>query len=443
MVHGWLALQAEGIEPLDLLRSAEGQRGGRCYYASRSGWEVAGLGEALSLEARGARRFQDLARQARACLASLETLGGGAGPGPVLLGGFSFDREEAFAEDSPWHGFSAARLVLPELAIVRSPSGTWLVGASEVEAPQSEARLTERLLAARTLLQEMPPSPSPSTSGLTPSSDDDDEPEHYEQRVRGALDAIVSGDLTKVTVARTEVWRASSPPRTIDLLDALGVHFPDCFRFCIEPAGAGSFVGASPERLVAVHRGRVEADALAGTRPRGLDPEQDRALAEELLGNDKEQREHEAVVAYLNATLGPVVDGLDEPGKPQLLKLSNVQHLHTPISGELSNGEGVLELAGLVHPTPAVCGLPRSEALGWLSREEDLERGWYAGGVGMVRGDGDGEFCVAIRSGLVRDETVWLYAGAGIVEGSHPEQERAEVDHKLQGMREVLLDAGP
>jgi isochorismate synthase len=275
--------------------------------------------------------------------------------------------------------------------------------------------------------------PSVKCRGLTPSS--------YERQVSDALDAIEAGDLTKVTVARSETWRTGEQIRPEELLDRLSARFPDCFVFCVEPAGGAAFVGASPERLVAVRGGVVEADALAGTVARAEDDDDDDELARALSDSDKEQREHRVVVDYLRTSLAPVVESVDHPAQPGLLRLANVQHLHTPVQGRLLNGEGAIDLAGLVHPTPAVCGLPRERAQGWLERREELDRGWYAGGVGVVSRDGDGEFCVAIRSGLLRDDVAVLFAGAGIVAGSRPESEADEVDHKLRGMREVLFDA--
>ena len=123
------------------------------------------------------------------------------------------------------------------------------------------------------------------------------------------------------------------------------------------------------------------------------------------------------------------------------MRLANVQHLHTPFEGVLSNGEGVLDLAQRLHPTPAVAGFPRDQALAWLARSEELDRGWYAGGVGVVGPKGEGEYCVAIRSGLFGPYGARLFAGAGVVEGSVPQFEDAEVGQKLAGLKEVLVHA--
>jgi menaquinone-specific isochorismate synthase len=353
-----------------------------------------------------------------------------------LVGGFSF-ADGWTAARSPWRGFEAARLVLPVITLLQSGEDRWLIGVGPVglEAAPSREYLRQLLGECGEVLMEL----DRAAAGAVPhpTAPPVGDPAGFEEGVQAALNAIESGLLSKVAVARDEVWTTDVAPEAADVLAGLDHRFPDCFRFCVEPAGGATFLGASPERLMTVFRGEVRADALAGTRRRGETPAADEALGADLLQDDKERREHQAVVDYLREALAPVSTKLDiDP--TELLRLPNVQHLHTPIRGRLVNGEGALDLIGRVHPTPAVGGVPRDAALAWLADHEPLDRGWYAGGVGFVRLDGDGEFCVAIRSALLDGATTHLFAGAGIVAGSRPAQERREVDHKLEGLREVL-----
>lgn len=437
MTRSWLALPAPDVQPQTLLRWSRASGKGRLLYGSRDDWEIAGVGEAEVLQASGPHRFVDLAATARVVFAALEPVGE-QGPMPQLIGGFSFTPDE---QAEPWSSFGAARFVLPIVTLLRRGDERWLIGvgpegmtgaAAAEHIRQLLFECGEELLRLERTRETAPAGPAvvASSSGLA-----------YRAEVSAALDAISDGGLSKVAVARSEAWTTPSAPSVTALLTAAERRFPDCFRFCVEPAGGPAFLGASPERLVDVHKARVRVDSLAGTARRGDDVASDVALGEALLADDKERREHASVVDYVRDALEPVCSTLSVSDAPQLLRLANVQHLHTPVSGRLANGEGVLDLAERLHPTPAVGGMPRAAALDWLGGHEDLDRGWYAGGVGVVTSDGDGELCVAIRSALVDGTTTRLYAGAGIVRGSQPSREEAEVDHKLRGLREVLVDA--
>lgn len=481
----WLAVPAPPeAEPMDLLRLGARQDRGRFYYASREGWEVCGMGEAEVLIASGAERFAVLADRVEAEVARLGFVGD-AGMDhrwlPQFVGGFSFDDEWEAVDGTPWQGFAPGRLVLPEVTFVSRNSDKRLVGV----APNGMSEASAREFLLRTLrrtsdllhhvedqrserLSPLPAYGGGGGDGLAARSpvasvqaavrrggelaargelpvDLTEEPlEAYLDRVERALETIEHGSLSKVIVARAEDWRPPRPVDAADLLQELARCYPRCFRFCVQPAGGPAFVGASPERLVKVEDHVVHADAMAGTARRSRDAEQDAALAADLFGDEKERREHLAVVDYLHRTLGPVVPALEAASEPAILRLANVQHLHTPFRGELSEleaGAGVLQLAARVHPTPAVAGVPQRAAMAWQREHEGLDRGWYAGGVGTVAPRGEGEFCVAIRSGLLQEGRARLFAGAGVVRGSQPELEQAEVDAKLRGLREVLFHA--
>ena len=223
------------------------------------------------------------------------------------------------------------------------------------------------------------------------------------------------------------------------VLDTLRRVHPSCASFAVGRPGA-TFLGAAPERLVQLDGRRVETAALAGSARRGRNPEEDARLARELCESKKEQAEHAVVVRALREALSESCDEIAAPEAPRLLRLEGIQHLETPLVGTLRDEASVLELAGRLHPTPAVAGAPQQAALAWIAQREELERGWYAGAIGVVRHDGGGEFCVALRSALLCGENAHLFAGAGIVAGSDPDAELRETRLKLRAMLGALVE---
>ncbi len=232
--------------------------------------------------------------------------------------------------------------------------------------------------------------------------------------------------------------RRASAHSPAALFGALREAFGSCFCFCVgTPEGA--FVGASPELLVRRSGGVAATVALAGSARRSADPAVDDHLGEQLLHSDKDRSEHGIVVKRISRRLAPLSVWVEAAPEPMVIKVANIQHLATPIHAQLAESRSALELAGLLHPTPAVGPEPRGAAGEAAIRElEGLERGWYAGPVGWMDPAGDGEFCVALRSALLRDRVAHLYAGAGIVAGSDPASELAETEIKLDALLPLL-----
>ena len=204
------------------------------------------------------------------------------------------------------------------------------------------------------------------------------------------------------------------------------------FNFWLGREGT-SFLGSTPELLVRVEGQTVTSGALGGSAPRGADDEEDRVLGDSLLASAKNLEEHEYVVSAVRSALGSVAGPLYSVERPRLMRLPEAQHLYTPVQGRLRERRSALEVAGLLHPTPAVCGVPRETARAIIEREEP-HRGWYTGAVGWMDAGGGGEFAVALRSGLVDRSRMFLWAGAGIVAGSDPEAEFAETETKFSAL---------
>ena len=259
----------------------------------------------------------------------------------------------------------------------------------------------------------------------------------WSRAVGWALDRIESGEVEKLVLARSRVARAPRAWDIVRVFAALREAYPACYRYLYWDDSGGVFLGASPERLVSLRGGRVQADAVAGTarlqEPNGSD------ATRALLEDPKERREHEVVVREILAALREVCPDAAAPRQPELLRLRHIAHLRTPITASAAPGAHVLDLVSRLHPTPAVAGTPREEALKLIRVLEPRGRGWYAGPIGWMTPDGDGDFAVGIRSAFVRGDRALLYAGAGIVAGSRPEREWEECEAKLRSMEDVLL----
>lgn len=269
----------------------------------------------------------------------------------------------------------------------------------------------------------------------------------YAASVEAALPIIGTGALRKLVLARSLIARAPAP---IDLAAVLARLSDDpaaavfLARLPDRDGGPRHLVGATPELLVRKRGAQVASHPLAGSRPRAADPGDDRAAAAALAGSDKDRREHALVVEFILDTLAPLCRRLDCPEGTQPTATRSMWHLGTRIAGELRDPALPAALiAAALHPTPAVCGLPRDRAAAEIARLEPVPRGFYAGAVGWCDAQGDGDWFVAIRCAEVAGREARLFAGAGIVAGSDPEAERAETQAKFAALLAGLgLDPG-
>ncbi len=407
----------------------------------RGGFALAGLGAAAVVEARGEGRFADAARRAREL--GRRTFAGdpAADParppaaGPVLVGGFAFADDGGSSPE--WSSLPPAALVLPEILLARHGGEARMTvcvaldGHEAPDAPLERAlqRVAGLRLATMPLLDPHPAEPT-RVAGAAP-------PSHHEQAVEGAVQRIRAGGLDKIVLAREVRAHAARPHDPAAVLGALRTAFPACYCWCVGTPEA-AFVGASPELLVRRDGRRAQTVALAGTTSRSADPAVDDHLGERLLRSPKEREEQAIVARRIEQTLEPVSLWVAAADDPVLVRVQNVQHLATPIRAQLAEPLHTLELAGLLHPTPAVGGEPRSAALPLIPALEGLDRGWYAGAVGWADLTEDGEFCVALRCALLRGRVAHLYAGGGIVRDSVPADELAEIEVKLQALLPLL-----
>jgi salicylate biosynthesis isochorismate synthase/menaquinone-specific isochorismate synthase len=409
---------------------------------------LAGIGRAACLQACGPERFAQVADRWRelAAGAVADQADDPAGEGPVAVGGFAFAPDGGRSRH--WRGFEPASLIVPEVALVRRRRGaqrhadasrpsvrmTLAALASPDDTPELlserlERRLAELVQRPLALLDPAPMGRFEVSSAMPP--------EHYEAAVARATEMIAVGEMEKIVLAREVHVHA---PRTYDPAAVFGVlreEFPSCFVFCVG-RGESTLVAASPELLVRREGHRVSTLALAGSTRRSADPAVDDHLGEQLLRDESRREEHAIVARRIERMLRPHAIWVAAAPEPELVRIANIQHLATPIRAQLAAPMEALELAGLMHPTPAVGGEPLSAAAPLIPALEGLDRGWYSGPVGWTDSAGDGEFCVALRCALLHDNVARCYAGNGIVRESDPTAELAETEVKLQALLPLL-----
>jgi len=255
--------------------------------------------------------------------------------------------------------------------------------------------------------------------------------------VRLTLEEIREGGITKAVLARSREIPLRPSADAISILATLRDAYPTCYRFLIDDGRGNAFLGASPERLVRLSGGEVSTEAVAGTQRCG--PGEDaEELARALVARAKDRNEQSVVVRHLLEALGPVCETLEAPGNPEVMRLPHLLHLRTRVRGLARQDANVLDLLSRLHPTPAVAGWPKSQALDWIRRTEGRDRGWYSGAVGWVNAAGDGDFAVGIRTVGIHAGCARVFAGAGIVEGSDPELEWNETELKMKGILDAI-----
>ncbi|MCY0880864.1 MAG: isochorismate synthase, partial [Firmicutes bacterium] len=247
----------------------------------------------------------------------------------------------------------------------------------------------------------------------------------------------MTNPLKKVVLARQASYQSDQPLNAAAIWRRLVQQNPQATVFALA-LPAGIWLGATPEYLFTAHGPHIKSMCLAGTAPRSACPDEDERLARELWHSSKNRQEHEAVRQRMASVLQPYCEDLQIPANPIIRKLPTVQHLYTPIQGQLHRAADLWALAAALHPTPAVAGSPPQDAVGFLQQVEPFHRGWYAGVVGYVSLSGDAQFSVALRSALIHSRSAHLFAGCGIMPDSQPEEEWNESEWKMGTLKNAL-----
>lgn len=443
-VKGRLAsfsIPAPHIDVGVFLQQAEGQP--RVFWANgRDGRVQAGFGIAAQLLARGPDRFDDIHDQAAMLFREAHVYSAGnALSSPRLFGGFSF--RDDFVPDYAWTAFQPAQFILPHFQLAQAGDESWLTINAILEPDQALSEMQDVLVEALNArvyslrAAERAPLPASTASAALAVH----YPLGYEawrDQITQAATAITRSDLQKVVLARVCEVKSSRRLDSAGALTFLNGAYPQSTRFLIEPRPYHAFYGATPELLAQVDGTALRTMALAGSAPRGGTTVEDIALQAALLNSAKDRREHQLVVEMMQRRLASAVNELMLPDVPEVYTLSYIHHLLTPVTATLRAPTGVLPIVRLLHPTPALGGSPRDLALQFISDVEQVPRGWYAGPVGWLDHELNGEFAVAIRSAVTQDRRAWLYAGAGIVAGSEADKEWAETALKFEPMLRAL-----
>ncbi|MGZ4278346.1 MAG: isochorismate synthase [Solirubrobacteraceae bacterium] len=429
---------APGADPSAIV--AASRRGGEPWFCfeqpERDGFALAALGCVDALEERGPGRFGRVAaRWRRVASGAIGDAAARPGAGPVAVGGFAFAQEGGAA--AHWAGYAPASLHVPEVALSRSGDDVRLTLTALLAPDDDPGAVAERLEARADALRSAPLpllDPDPIDRAHVASAMP---PEHYEAAVARAVEQIRAGAFDKVVLAREVMVHAPRAHDAAALLGVLREAFPQCFSF-VAGRGDSAFVAASPELLVRRSGQRAGTLALAGSTRRSADPAVDDHLGEQLLRSDKDREEQAIVSRRIVRALRPHSVWVAAAEEPVIAKMANIQHLATPIRAQLAHPVSAVELAGLLHPTPAVGGEPHAAAVPLIPALEGLDRGWYAGPVGWTDASEDGEFCVALRCALLTGPVARCFAGVGVVRDSDPAAELAETEVKLQALLPVL-----
>jgi isochorismate synthase len=376
------------------------------------------------------RRWRELSAKARD-----DGYEGPAGAGLVAVGGFAFAADGG--QSPAWAGFPSSSLIVPEVSFARAGGETWITVNVALAKANDGSAVRSRIADLLDRLRERPlPLLDPAPTGVF-HVHSRMPPSHYEEAVARAVERIRGGEAEKLVLAREVQVEAPTDHDAAAVFDVLRGGFPSCYVYAVG-RGDATFIGATPELLVRRQGQRASTVALAGSIRRSADPAVDAHLGESLLNSEKNRHENLIVAERIAKSLTKYALWVTVAPEPVVIRVANIQHLAAPIRAQLKSPVGAIELAGALHPTPAVGGEPNDVAQRLIPALEGMDRGWYAGTVGWTDASGDGEFCVALRCALLRGRFASCFAGCGIVADSEPAQELAETETKLQALLPVL-----
>jgi len=396
------------------------------------GFSFLGFGEAFSAKGNGS----DWVKQTNMAINKLKSsLNNGIGgktdfPVPLIIGGLKFS-PDSFSE--PWENFSDSDWFVPQVLFVKNKKKTfWILNLSEEKFDTAEIKNFIKR-------HKIHPKPERKIRITSSNLGSEEEKSRWISLVNKALEHIKKNEFKKIVLSREVYLKLDKEPATNHLINLLSERYPRCYVYAFR-RGNSVFFGASPEKLARFSGGYIEADALAGSIPRGRNDSEDKILESELLKSPKNLNEQQAVVDFIVNSFKRFASDIEYDENPTVRKLPNIQHLWTPIRGKLNNGKVPFEIIDEVHPTPAICGAPWTDAMSSILKMEKHKRGLYTGVIGWFNFEGEGEFAVGIRSALKKGKTILAYAGCGIVEGSDPESEFEETKLKLKPILNLFLN---
>ena len=433
-----ISLDIDWVDPLVVLDKLTQANDINFYFENQAkGEAIAAIDTVTKLEIDGKERFNQAEHFIKSCLKNIINFGNNqlTFAGPHFFCYFSFFDYNSQID----YPFPSATVFLPRWQISVKNKRCILVNNIIIKASTNVENILQNLQDkivqiqsleyTSTNLEQLPTKFS--KQSVTNAQD-------FKRAVGSAVEKIRSSHLSKIVLANALDVKSNHNFNLFKSLNNLRQIHPNCYIFSTSNGKGQNFIGASPERLISIHNQELISDALAGSAPRGKTPAEDAANANRLLNSIKERHEHSLVIDFITQRLTQL-GLLPQVLAPRLRQLSNIQHLWTPITAKVTANVHPLQIVSQLHPTPAVAGATRDFACAEIRRYESFERGLYAAPLGWVDARGNCEFIVGIRSALIDGDRARLYAGAGIVAGSDPEKEFAEVQLKLQALLKALV----
>lgn len=352
-----------------------------------------------------------------------------------FLGGSCFFPQDK--QDKRWEDFPPFWFVLPQVVMLRNKTEYFVSVGVQFEDDEDDNDIVARILESfeKAKAKDLSPIRNQFPEVITRT----DHPDYagWKNNIETSLQKIDNGKIDKVVLARRTDIIFKEAVEAVDYMHGLKSANDCCYFFLFQPRQGTAFLGATPERLLKIKGNRLISEAVSGSVARGADPYEDKHRRAWLLQNQKELSEQKFVTDDLTAKFYRLTREIDLPGPPEIVKLANIQHLVSKVSGVLGNGISIGEIVSSLHPTAAVGGCPVSAAISLIEKLEPFNRGWYAGPIGIISHELT-EMAVGIRSSLVTDRVVSLFTGAGIVKGSTPESEWREIEDKMSTAFKVL-----
>lgn len=434
-----ISLEIDLIDPLVVLDKFSQSNTLNFYFENKSkGEAIAAIDAIAKLEIGGKERFSKAEEFIRNSLRNVIHFGNSRQPfaGIHFFCCFSFF-EQHHQSNYP---FPAATIFLPNLQVAIKNQCCTLVINSIINSDVNIQTILQEIKTKIEVIQSLEENYS-LHSDIFPVNllkRNITNPDKFKHSVLSVLEKIQDDHLIKIVLADILDVSSSNAFNLFKSLNNLRQLHPNCYVFSTSNGKGQNFIGASPERLISIQNQQLITDALAGSAPRGKTPREDAENANKLINSTKEKHEHKLVLDFITQRLSQL--GLfPQILAPRLRQLSNIQHLWTPISAVVPDNVHPLRIVAQLHPTPAVAGAARDIACTEIRNYESFERGLYAAPLGWVDGSGNCEFIVGIRSALIDGNRARLYAGAGIVAGSDPDKEFAEVQLKLQALLKALV----
>ena len=399
----------------------------KLYWSDRERrFEIAGVGVEQVVNGRGMAELE----------AALKRMQNFSGKDRRLryFGGMRFN--DVSGADDSWSDFGFFRFHLPTFELGRREDEYFFACNLKIDNEATPETLQKKYISLFNRLEFNTGLHTSLISRFVHRSDNPDK-QGWKENVRRALEYLRANGLKKVVLARNSRLEFKRAPRPETILDALRASNPNSFLFLFEGTANHFFIGSTPERLYYRIGQQLLTEAVAGTRQRGNTPAEDQRLKNDLLRCEKDLREHDYVVQTIERVLQKFSVDIEKDTQVGILENVRVQHLLVRFKARLQEGVSDPQILPALHPTPAVGGFPTGAALHKISEFEQFDRGWYAGPVGWI-GQDEAEFAVAIRSALIQGNTINLFSGAGLVDGSDPEAEWQELENKIANYLKIL-----